>query len=424
MPRTARAGFLETRTARLKLPPAGKPYWTRSGKEGVHLGYRRRKPYGRDVNGSWLARRSAGDGYETEVFAEADDFSEADGNAILTYQQAIAKLGTQLSALQRRARYTIKNAVDDYVAYLRLNHETAKEAEGVLKHYVLRFFDPDRAISDLTREDFARWPAWAMANPPAGRRKKRAAREVVSADEVSERERRRKERVNRVLNNVLACFNRAYADDRVPSDMAWSRLKRFKGTDRARKRWLDIAGCQRLMNASSAEFRKIVQAALLTGARWSELRQMRAADYDHGSGTVLVAKSKSGAARHVYLTKEGKAAFAEWTAGLENQALIFTRADGEPWGSHDQHRPMHAACEIARIVPPVGFHALRHSYASILVKKGVSLPIVAEALGHSGTRMVERHYGHLAPSHIAATIRQKLPRFGVEIGGKVRSLRP
>ena len=73
-----------SRAARLKLPPAKKPYWARSGKAGVHVGYRRRKPYGRDVNGSWLARRYAGGGYETEVFAEADAFSEADGSAVLT----------------------------------------------------------------------------------------------------------------------------------------------------------------------------------------------------------------------------------------------------------------------------------------------------------------------------------------------------
>lgn len=38
MPITARAGFLETRTARLKLEPRKKPYWARTGKAGVHLG--------------------------------------------------------------------------------------------------------------------------------------------------------------------------------------------------------------------------------------------------------------------------------------------------------------------------------------------------------------------------------------------------
>jgi hypothetical protein len=38
--------------------------------------------------------------------------------------------------------------------------------------------------------------------------------------------------------------------------------------------------------------------------------------------------------------------------------------------------------------------------------------------------MVEKHYGHLAPSHVADEIRAKLPSFGVVIEGKVRKLRP
>jgi hypothetical protein len=120
--RTARAGFLETRTARLKLSARKKPYWSRSGKAGVHIGYRRRKPRGRDAYGSWIARRYTGDGaYETEAFAEADDFSEADGASILTYEQAIAKLGVELSEVQMRTRYTVQNAIDDYIASLKLN---------------------------------------------------------------------------------------------------------------------------------------------------------------------------------------------------------------------------------------------------------------------------------------------------------------
>jgi len=74
---------------------------------------------------------------------------------------------------------------------------------------------------------------------------------------------------------------------------------------------------------------------------------------------------------------------------------------------------MKAACDAAEIKPAIGFHALRHSYASLLVKRGVSLAIVAEALGHGDTRMVSKHYGHLAPSHVADSIRANLPSFGV-----------
>ena len=104
--------------------------------------------------------------------------------------------------------------------------------------------------------------------------------------------------------------------------------------------------------------------------------------------------------------------------------MIFKDRFGNPWGSHDQHRPMTAACMAAAIEPPVGMHTLRHSYASSLVQAGVSLAIVAEALGHSDTRMVSKHYGHPAPSHIADAIRAHLPALGIEIDSTVTRLRP
>jgi integrase len=84
---------------------------------------------------------------------------------------------------------------------------------------------------------------------------------------------------------------------------------------------------------------------------------------------------------------------------------------------------MYAASEHARITPPVSFHVLRHTWASLAVMNGVPLLVVAKVLGHSDTRMVERHYGHLAPSYIAEAIRAGAPRFGVSESNKVQSLR-
>ena len=40
--------------------------------------------------------------------------------------------------------------------------------------------------------------------------------------------------------------------------------------------------------------------------------------------------------------------------------------------------------------------------------------VVARNLGHADTRMVERHYGHLAPSYIADEIRRAAPKFGIK----------
>lgn len=420
MARTARAGFLETRTARLKLSPRNKPYWTRSGKTGVHLGYRRRKPRGRDANGSWVARRYIRYGeYEVETFAEADDFTESDGSSILSYPQAIAKLGGQLSLVQQRNRYTVQNAIDDYLANLKLNATTAAETAGTLKHYLAKFLSTDRVdgggrvLSELTRDDFASWPGWALANAPQGRRKKPRPTEELSPEEEAEALRRRKERVNRVLNNVLACLNFAHENERIPSDGAWSKLKRFRGSEQARIRWLDLDECRRLTGACAPDLCKIVRGGLLTGARWSELRRIRVGDYDRAAGTALIARTKRKQARHVYLTEEGKRAFDDWTAGRERNELVFTRENGEQWGTHDQHRPIAEARAGARLDEDVTFHVLRHTYASLLVKAGVHLSIVAHSLGHADTRMVEKHYGHLAPSHVAQAIRSNLPSFNV-----------
>jgi integrase len=56
---------------------------------------------------------------------------------------------------------------------------------------------------------------------------------------------------------------------------------------------------------------------------------------------------------------------------------------------------------------------LRHTYATHLLQAGAPLPVIAANLGHSDTRMTERHYAHLVPSHIAEVIRATMPKLGL-----------
>ena len=83
---------------------------------------------------------------------------------------------------------------------------------------------------------------------------------------------------------------------------------------------------------------------------------------------------------------------------------------------------MAEACDRAKITPRISFHILRHTWASLAVMNGVPLLVVAKNLGHSDTRMVEKHYGHLAPSYIADAIREGAPRFGFKPDRKVATL--
>jgi integrase len=105
--------------------------------------------------------------------------------------------------------------------------------------------------------------------------------------------------------------------------------------------------------------------------------------------------------------------FQHHCAGRTGSEIIFRHAGGSRWNTSEQSRPMKEACEHGKITPRLSFHILRYSWASLAVMAGVPLLVVAKNLGHADTRMVEKHYGHLAPScYIADAIRAGAPRFG------------
>ena len=53
---------------------------------------------------------------------------------------------------------------------------------------------------------------------------------------------------------------------------------------------------------------------------------------------------------------------------------------------------------------------------------GVPLLVVAKNLGHTDTRMVEKHYGHLAPSYVSDAIKAGAPRFDVSSESNVTAI--
>lgn len=138
---------------------------------------------------------------------------------------------------------------------------------------------------------------------------------------------------------------------------------------------------------------------------------MRASDFNAKAGTITVRESKAGKPRHVALTDEGQALFAELTAGKTTRDPIFVRDDGKVWGASRQQRPLDAASGQAKIEPAATFHILRHTYASTLAMRGVPRGVIAAQLGHADTRMTEKHYAHLAPNYVAETVRAALPSF-------------
>jgi hypothetical protein len=51
------------------------------------------------------------------------------------------------------------------------------------------------------------------------------------------------------------------------------------------------------------------------------------------------------------------------------------------------------------------------------------LAVIAHQLGHSDTRITERHYAHLSPSYVADTIRSSMPTLGIIATSNLKSMR-
>jgi integrase len=381
---------LETRAARSKLKAQGKPYFKSIG-EGLHLGYRKGK-----TEGKWVARTYVEGRYITSTIGMADDFVDADGSHVLTFFQAQDKAREAGSKLAYVGPYRVKDAIADYVVYL--GDRRGRHTGGRIGKHIGSL--ADELVESLTSDQIRRW-----------------LNSMVKSGKDPEVERKSKLSANRVLTILKSALLLAFRENKVSTDSAIRRVQLFKNVVRARTRYLSIAECERLINASEPEFRTLVRGALETGARYGELGRMTCGDFNPDAGTIHVLKSKSGRERHIILSDAGAKFFRSITAGKSPEALMF--AGG--WKPDNQNRRMKASCENARM-PYVNFHQLRHTWASHSVMAGMPLTVVAKNLGHVSTKMVEAHYGHLAPSYVVDQVRKFAPTFGA-VSTKVRRIR-
>jgi len=417
MARTVRNPKIDTRSARAKLAERREPYWTVIS-AGNALGYRRGAK-----GGTWIAKFRDADGKRhLESLGAADDARDADGLSAFSFSQAQERARTWF---QRKAReqagdfvpldrpYTVTDALADYRAdYQRRSGKATDRLDASSAAWIGPELGTVR-LDKLTKGRIVGWHHKIAEMPPRLRTKTGMTQKHREPDKSPEAVRRRRSTANRVLTILKAALNHAHREGRCAGDDAWRTVQPFREADAVRLRYLSDDEARRLTNACPPDFRALVMAGLLTGCRYGELAAMIGEDFNQDAGTVRVRTSKSGKPRHVVLTHEGHDFIAALAAGRAGDVRLFVRCNGKPWAKSEQQRPLAAACAAARIEPAVNFHGLRHTYASRLAMRGVPLAVIAAQLGHSDTRMVEKHYGHLSPSYVADTVRAAFGSLGL-----------
>lgn len=152
----------------------------------------------------------------------------------------------------------------------------------------------------------------------------------------------------------------------------------------------------------------MVRLAARTGMRLGELLALHWEDVDLDRGLITVRRSaerytisttKNYRVRHIPMTSDLRKEFERARAG---DGLVFPTAAGGLRQRSAAGNALARACERAGI-RRIGWHALRHTFASHLVIRDVPLRVVQELMGHSEITMTMR-YSHLSPSSLRVAI--------------------
>ncbi len=204
----------------------------------------------------------------------------------------------------------------------------------------------------------------------------------------------------KTINNTLTCLHKLLDVAReweiienVPR-IKWLKVppQRFD--------FLNFDEAEKLVEAAKGEWRTMIIVALKTGLRQGELLELRWSDVNFTTKTLLVSRSynrgyvsspKNGRSRDVPLCDVVLEAL---NAHYHDRSeLIFCDNSGKHLTDGQCKCPLYSACRGAGI-RRIGWHVLRHSFASHLVMEGVSMKVVQELMGHSTMAMTMR-YAHL-----------------------------
>ncbi len=151
----------------------------------------------------------------------------------------------------------------------------------------------------------------------------------------------------------------------------------------------------------------IVRLMLNAGLRGCEVRNLRTADVDWNSGKVLV-NGKYKKQRTLWLAAGDLALLSRWREvreGLPQQnASLITALDGRPLGERNLRKIVKAAVRRAGLEKDPHAHALRHTFATDLLRQTKNLRLVQKALGHASLATTQI-YTHVCDPELEAALK-------------------
>jgi integrase len=172
--------------------------------------------------------------------------------------------------------------------------------------------------------------------------------------------------------------------------------------------FLSTDECQLLLDNCDGLLKEMVLVALKTGLRFGELIALEWTDVDFKNNIATIQRSiargrlgspKSNKIRYVPLLNDVSEVLKRRAV---NNGFVFSKYDNKHLGPMLCLRWLHQACKRAGL-RKIGWHTLRHTFASHLAQNGVSIILIKELLGHADIKTTMR-YSHLTSQAIRGAI--------------------
>jgi integrase len=214
----------------------------------------------------------------------------------------------------------------------------------------------------------------------------------------------------KTINNHLTVLRRLLATAHEWGELAEVPRVKWLRAPKPEPRFLDFDEARRLIEGAAPEWRCLITVAVRTGLRLGELRALRWCDVDLSRSRLVVRRAaarkvigtpKSGKSREVDLCDEARDALKSHRH-LRGE-LVFCGDGGRLLSREELKWPLWGACRRAGL-ERIGWHVLRHTFASHLVMLGASMRAAQELLGHADLKMTLR-YAHLSPESRREAVR-------------------
>jgi integrase len=172
----------------------------------------------------------------------------------------------------------------------------------------------------------------------------------------------------------------------VRSDRFGGNVRRFGGGMRC-----DSPAARRYF-ARFRWLKPLMVFALETGVRRGDMLKLAWSSIDLRAGWIRLTMEKTEFEATIAISRACQAALDECRRRAPKSMLVFVDESGRPLSETRVRRAFALAKKLAGITRRCRFHDLRHTFASRLISSyGVSLRVVATALGHTTTEQTERY---------------------------------